>query len=641
MATNGSNGYTTTAPTGSSSGWTSSTALHSPDAISCPSVTFCLAVSNAALWALPISISGTTATWTTNSFGSGTAYTSVWCPSTSFCVHNTGGGVDWSTAPSTTGSTGWTNTAITGNPTVDGVTCAPGSTSTTGLCVLVTSAGKVGYTTNVSGGSWTLATIDGTNVINSVSCSSTTFCAAVDANGNVLTSTNPTGGAGAWTTTSINGTTSINSISCVSTGLCVAGANNGVVLVSSNNGTSWSSPTTIGGGNINSVSCVASGFCATSDVSGDIYYGYPWLTPYITDVTPVSGPIGGANTVNIIGTNFNGVSSTNATSYTVNSATSITATAPSESAATVDITVTGIAGTSPIATSDQYVYNTAGTPSNVSWAVSSNQTSATAAHYKWIFTPATTGTLTSVTFTVPSDTGGTAANVAVYGLGAGTWSGPTSGLITFTITSPASVLSGIPIYMEVSGLTNTATGRTWHSVISTYTSGPTLLDQATANTLTFASSNTATPFDTTETLTFTNDTSAFTLLPYPGGVPISWTVNATVNTNAATGYTLAAKITSLTNGTTTISEMNTAGAASLVLDQFAAQASTTGCATVASPYSSSKYVGYSTSNAAVASCATPTSGADTIAMTNWIQIDSAAPEGTYTATITYVVTPNY
>ena len=88
--------------------------------------------------------------------------------------------------------------------------------------------------------------------------------------------------------------------------------------------------------------------------------------PSVTAVTPVTSLLAGGTPVSITGTNFTGALSsgaagvmfgtTAATSFTVNSATSITATAPAETAATVDITVTTPAGTSSTSSADQFSY---------------------------------------------------------------------------------------------------------------------------------------------------------------------------------------------------------------------------------------------------------------------------------------------
>jgi hypothetical protein len=97
-----------------------------------------------------------------------------------------------------------------GKTPVTGVSC-PSS----GLCVAVDGSGNVVTSSNPTGGSatWTLANVDGTNNLNSVSCPSSSLCVAVDGAGNVVTSSNPTGRALAWTVTNVDGTDNLNSVS--------------------------------------------------------------------------------------------------------------------------------------------------------------------------------------------------------------------------------------------------------------------------------------------------------------------------------------------------------------------------------------------------------------------------------------------
>ena len=72
--------------------------------------------------------------------------------------------------------------------------------------------------------SWTVSTVGNPSVpIRHVSCPSTSLCIATDSNGNVLTSTNPTGGAGAWTGASVASGGYLVGVSCPSTSLCVVG----------------------------------------------------------------------------------------------------------------------------------------------------------------------------------------------------------------------------------------------------------------------------------------------------------------------------------------------------------------------------------------------------------------------------------
>ena len=68
------------------------------------------------------------------------------------------------------------------------------------LCVATDNAGHVVTTADPTGGAgaWTVTDVDGSRYLDGVSCASTSQCVAVDELGNVVTSTDPTGGAGQW-----------------------------------------------------------------------------------------------------------------------------------------------------------------------------------------------------------------------------------------------------------------------------------------------------------------------------------------------------------------------------------------------------------------------------------------------------------
>src|SRR5579862_4299956 len=55
--------------------------------------------------------------------------------------------------------------------------------------------------------------------LTAVSCPSASLCVAVDDSGNVVTSTNPAGGAHAWTVAHVDGSQILNGISCPTTTL--------------------------------------------------------------------------------------------------------------------------------------------------------------------------------------------------------------------------------------------------------------------------------------------------------------------------------------------------------------------------------------------------------------------------------------
>ena len=75
------------------------------------------------------------------------------------------------------------------------------------LCVAADDDGDVVTSTDPTGGAsaWTVTNVDGAKFIMDVSCPSAGLCVGVDNDGDVVTSTDPTGGASAWTVTSVDG----------------------------------------------------------------------------------------------------------------------------------------------------------------------------------------------------------------------------------------------------------------------------------------------------------------------------------------------------------------------------------------------------------------------------------------------------
>ena len=112
------------------------------------------------------------------------------------------------------------------------------------------------------------------------------------------------------------------------------------------------------------------------------YYNDTWImgAPSVTSLSTVSGPTTGYIPLTITGSGFAGLAAsgavmfgtTAAASYTVWSSTSITTSSPPEAAGTVDVTVTGSAGTSPKTGADQFTY------SNTTWYQASPPTVPTA-----------------------------------------------------------------------------------------------------------------------------------------------------------------------------------------------------------------------------------------------------------------------
>jgi hypothetical protein len=293
----------------------------------------------------------------------------------------------------------------------------------------------------------------------------------------------------------------------------------------------------------------------------------------------------------------------------------------------------------------------AGTLTNISWTVSNSQVSKTAVAYSFAFKTATAGTIKTVTMTVPSGTAGTPAVGTVYGLGAGTASlaGTT---LTYTVTSAVSVPANIPIYVSFTGLTNTGAAGSYTSSIATNTAVPAVIDSGTSQSVTFGSSSTTASVTVGQTLTFTNSTPSFNLAVDPTGLSSQTaTVTLTVQTNASSGYTLAAYDAGLSKSSPafTIPAVSTGpgtGVATFPGSGFGVSAtlSTGGTdgASLASGLSGSKWVGYPSSAANFLTTTGPTGATpDTLTLTNQVGVDYSVPAGAYSDTITYVATPTY
>jgi hypothetical protein len=142
--------------------------------------------------------------------------------------------------------------------------------------------------------------VDPGNAINGIACPSLTLCVAVDDAGNVVTSTDPSGGAAAWSVASIDAGRSLNAVSCSSVSQCVAVDDAGNELNSINpagGATAWTgarigvpSGTPLGGPAIyplEAISCPAEAMCIAVDGAGNAYVGRP--TPSNLVLPAISG----------------------------------------------------------------------------------------------------------------------------------------------------------------------------------------------------------------------------------------------------------------------------------------------------------------------------------------------------------------
>ena len=132
---------------------------------------------------------------------------------------------------------------------------------------------------------WTLTTGVATNGFDSVSCVSSSFCAAVGGVGTAYVYNGST-----WTKNYSNGSLpSLDAVSCGSPTMCVAGAATAHKYLTWN-GSSWSLNTFTGADaseEITSVSCVGASFCLAVDGNGNsiAFDGSAWSSPISTNDT--------------------------------------------------------------------------------------------------------------------------------------------------------------------------------------------------------------------------------------------------------------------------------------------------------------------------------------------------------------------
>jgi hypothetical protein len=220
---------------------------------------------------------------------------SVSCPTVSFCM-----AVDArdSSAFLFNGST-WSSAPRINDPVSDTqMGMASVSCSSPTFCAVVDNSSNA-FTFN--GTSWSPATaIDPGNELSTVSCPSVSFCAAVDYGPNVVTFNGTS-----WSKPSaIDQGSYLQAVSCASASFCVAIDRKGNALTF--NGSAWSAPVnadpnglTMGEGGISwpVVSCPTSDFCAAVDgASGNVvtFDGSTWTAPVNVDskaAKSVSGPV--------------------------------------------------------------------------------------------------------------------------------------------------------------------------------------------------------------------------------------------------------------------------------------------------------------------------------------------------------------
>jgi hypothetical protein len=221
-----------------------------------------------------------------------TDLTDVSCPGADLCLAtDSSGSLHLSTAP--TDPSSWVAEDLTGGTSGLGAISCPSSS----YCAVV-AEGELFSSSEPTGGvaTWTASTLPET--LDDISCASPTFCAGTNQTGEVFTSTDPTGGASAWQATDLElpdwrlGPSVLHEISCPSASLCVAGSDVGTVVTSSNpTGPAAAWTRTFAGGNpknfnngagpsVTGLDCPSISFCATTT---------NWGSSASTSIDPLGG----------------------------------------------------------------------------------------------------------------------------------------------------------------------------------------------------------------------------------------------------------------------------------------------------------------------------------------------------------------
>jgi hypothetical protein len=241
--------------------------------VSCdPTVAVCVAVDGSGNELTTTDPTDASPTWTSKSIDSSLQIDGVSCPSTTLCVAVDEEGNVLTSADPGAVTPIWSSQPIDSQNSLEDVSCAPGTTT----CVAVGAGGSDNvFSTTTPGGSWNSAQIDGNAPLRSVSCGSATLCAVGDSNnGNVLVTNDPGDTMPVWSSpaqTVSNG--SQIEIGCA-TSFCVAVDENGDLITSGQEPTSsastWTSLRLDGFNVLEGVSCPSSSLCAAVDNAGDV-----------------------------------------------------------------------------------------------------------------------------------------------------------------------------------------------------------------------------------------------------------------------------------------------------------------------------------------------------------------------------------
>jgi hypothetical protein len=237
---------------------------HGLSAVSCVSIDFCLASGDGTLKNSTDPAGGAGA-WTSHNTVEYVP-SSLSCPSSGLCVGVRGSEV-WSSTEPRGDILAWKLEDVDEH-NLYGISCP-----TMSLCVAVDAEGDVLTSSEPTGAkaAWHPVPVDPGHAILGVSCASEALCVAVDQAGDVLSSTHPAGDASEWRVSEVEKGIAIRSVSC-SGSLCVAVDESGDVLASTvpTGGAGAWSIEHIDEHALSAVSCASESLCVATDSDGDV-----------------------------------------------------------------------------------------------------------------------------------------------------------------------------------------------------------------------------------------------------------------------------------------------------------------------------------------------------------------------------------
>ncbi|HEV7958907.1 MAG TPA: hypothetical protein VGP11_05560 [Acidimicrobiales bacterium] len=217
--------------------------------VSCPTATYCLAGdANGFLW------SDVAGTWSSLGSPDGSSITSVTCVSALFCMAGDVNGNTYVISGNAVASASEPDGSA-----IDGISCA-----STSFCMVVT-AGDVAYTTTNEGTTWLGSALFGGAPVVTVTCPAATLCVVVAVSGFTFTYDN-----GAWSGVDLPTPDELVAVTCPTVSFCATVDSQGDVFTY--DGTSWtSSPQNPVATTAVSLTCPTASLCVLGDASGNIY----------------------------------------------------------------------------------------------------------------------------------------------------------------------------------------------------------------------------------------------------------------------------------------------------------------------------------------------------------------------------------